>query len=75
LGLAKSDPNKQFLLYDFKKTQIIIKGKTIYYKQYMPTWGGGRILYMGSPAPANFKTLVNKNAIKPEIGGPPSNFS
>jgi hypothetical protein len=24
-----------------------------------------------SPPRANFKTLVNKNAIKPEIGGPP----
>jgi hypothetical protein len=24
---------------------------------------------------ANFKILVNKNAIKPEIGGPPGNFS
>jgi len=26
--------------------------------------------------PANFKTIVNKHAIKPEIGGdPPGNFS
>ncbi len=29
--------------------------------------GGGKIQY---PPQANFKTLVNKNAIKPEKGGP-----
>ena len=29
-----------------------------------------------NPHQANFKTLVNKNAIKPKIGGPPQgNFS
>jgi len=27
--------------------------------------------YRTPPPQANFKTLVNKNAIKPKIGGPP----
>jgi hypothetical protein len=31
--------------------------------------GGGRVNIV--PPQANFKTLVNKNAIKPKIGGPP----
>jgi hypothetical protein len=36
--------------------------------------GGGRVNIV--PPRANFKALVNKNAIKPEIGGPPpGNFS
>jgi hypothetical protein len=33
--------------------------------------GGGRGRVNIIPPQANFKTLVNKNAIKPEIGGPP----
>jgi len=39
----------------------------------MHTEGGrGRVNIVPTPTPlANFKTLVNKNAIKPEIGGPP----
>jgi hypothetical protein len=32
--------------------------------------GGGKVNIV--PPLANFKTLVNKNALKPEIGGPPS---
>jgi hypothetical protein len=32
-------------------------------------WGGGRVNIGPSPE-ANFKTLVNKNIIKPEIEGP-----
>jgi hypothetical protein len=33
--------------------------------------GGGRGRVNRVPPQANFKTLVNNNAIKPEIGGPP----
>jgi hypothetical protein len=37
--------------------------------------GEGGLVNIPHPL-ANFKTLVNKNAIKPEIGGPPpGNFS
>ncbi len=35
-------------------------------------WGSGEGKYC-TPL-ANFKTLVNQNAIKPEIGGPPRDF-
>ncbi len=34
----------------------------------------GEDKYRTPPPQANFKTLVNKNAIKPEIGGPPWHF-
>ena len=37
----------------------------------MHTGGGGGGRGGGVPPQANFKTLVNKNAIKPEIGDPP----
>jgi len=35
-------------------------------------WGRGRVNIV--PPLGNFKTLVNKNAIKPEIGRPPQAF-
>jgi hypothetical protein len=42
----------------------------------MHTGGGGGGRGGGVPPQANFKTLVNKNAIKPEIGDspPPRDF-
>ncbi len=36
---------------------------------------GGRERVKIGPPQANFKILVNKNAMKPKIGEPPSNFS
>jgi hypothetical protein len=35
---------------------------------------GGRGVNIGPPPQANLKPLVNKNAIKTKIGGPPCHF-